>query len=100
MDGPNRSKRMTTNIERVFRHEQNGFYREIFLHYLNFLDVDGKVISSKLDKTIPKGLYRLAESDQQRSMHGEVLYQFPGEEEPVRMLAVGLDEGDFRYGRF
>jgi hypothetical protein len=99
MDGPLRSKRMTTGIERVFRHLHSGLYREIYLHYIHFLDDSGTILSSKLDKSIEGKLYRRAQNDTERSRHGELEYQFPDEEHPVRMLAMGHDLNDFRYGR-
>lgn len=92
--------RMATTIERVFRPLPNGLFREITLHFINFLNADGSIRSTKLDKEIPGGLYKIATSDTDRSQYGEVMYQFPGGEKPVRLLCLGRDVGDFRYGRF
>ena len=90
---------MTTGIERVFRHLRSGLYREIYLHYIHFLDDSGHIMSSKLDKTIEGKLFRRAANDTERSRHGEVEYKFPGEDDSVRMLDMGHDLDDFRYGR-
>ena len=92
--------KMCTSMERVFRPLPNGFYREIFLHFINFMNEDRSVKSSKLDKEVLGGLYRVAGSDREVSQYGEVVYKFPNSEEPVRLLCVGRELSDYRYGRF
>lgn len=90
---------MTTSVERVFRKLPNGYYREILMHYIHFVDENGKIVKSNLDKMIERGLWQRAIGNEV-SRYGEVEYQFPGEDNPCRMLALGLDQGDYRYGRF
>ena len=92
-----RTKRMTTSIERVFKKLPDGLCREIHLHFLVFLDDEGKIVSSKLDKSIQGKLYKKAVGNE-RSMYGEVEYKFPDEDEPVRLIALGRDYDDNRYG--
>lgn len=94
-----RTGRMTTSVERVFRPLPNGLYREILLKFINFLNSDGSIQSSKLDGQIEGGLYKPASNDTERSLYGELMYTFPGQDKPVRMLALGKDLADFRYGR-
>jgi len=91
-----RSKRMTTGIERVFRETFDGMYREITLHWIHFLDDNGNILSSKLDKSTPGRLYKLANGSE-RSLYGEIEYKFPDSEKPVRLIALGLDRGGHRY---
>jgi hypothetical protein len=90
--------RMNTSIERVFRRLPNGLYKEFYLHYLQFINEDGSLQSSKLDKQIPGRLYK--KSDTQISAYGEVEYLFPGDAKPTRLVALGYDIEDTRYGRF
>jgi hypothetical protein len=94
-----RSNRMTTGIERTFRQTQDGLWREVYLHFIHFINDEGKVISSKLDKTILGKLYKVANGNE-RSQYGEVEYTLPGTDKPVRLVALGLDRADTRYGRF
>lgn len=94
-----RTKRMTTGVERVFRPTFDGLYREIYLHWIHFLNEQGEVVASKLDKSIKGRLYKIAK-DGERSQYGEAEYKFPNAEEPVRLVALGLDREDQRYGRF
>ncbi len=92
--------RMTTGIERVFRPMNDGLYREIYLHYIHFLDENGNKTSSNLQKQIPGKLYRrVRENENVRSVHGEVEYQFPEEDKPVRLVALDIDYNDTRYGK-
>ena len=90
---------MTTGIERVFRPTFDGLYREILLHWIHFIDEEDKIVSSKLDKSVEGRLYKIATGNE-RSQYGEVEYKFPNEENPVRLVALGLDRNDQRYGRF
>lgn len=94
-----RPKRMTTGVERVFRPTYDGLFREIYLHWIHFLNENGDVVQSKLDKSIKGRLYKIAK-DNERSLYGEVEYKFPNAEESVRLVALGLDREDERYGRF
>jgi hypothetical protein len=70
--------RMSTGIERVFRAIPNkpGYYREILLHWLYFLNEAGETDRVKLDKQIPGGVFKEAVGDQ-RSLYGEIEYTFP-----------------------
>jgi hypothetical protein len=97
MDLPN--QRMNTAVERVFRALPNGLFKEIYLHYIHFLNEDGSVRNSKLDKQIEGKLYKLADKND-RSLYGDVEYTFPGDDKPVRLVALGMDMNDQRYGRF
>ncbi len=90
---------MTTGVERTFRKTFDGLYREIFLHFIHFLDENGNIVSSKLDKSINGKLYKIAEGNE-RSLYGEVEYKLPDQEKPVRLLALAIDRNDTRYGRF
>lgn len=94
-----RPKRMTTGVERVFRPTFDGLYREVLLHWIHFLNDEGQVVQSKLDKSVKGRLYKIARGDE-RSQYGEIEYKFPDAEEPVRLVALGLDREDQRYGRF
>lgn len=91
--------RMCTSVEKVFRPLPDGLFREVILHFINFFDEDNTISSSKLDNEIMGGLYRLARNDQEQSQYGEVFYTFPEDDEPVRLLCIGKDYRDFRYGR-
>lgn len=93
------NKRMTTTMERVFRKTFDGLYREIYLHWVNFLDDNGKIVRTKLDKSVKGRLYKIA-GPNEHSSYGEVEYKFPDSEEPVRLLALGVDRNDQTYGRF
>lgn len=91
---------MCTSVERVFRPLPDGLFREIVLHFINFLNDDRTIRSSKLDKEIPGGLYKLASNDTEKSQHGEIMYTFPGASEPVRLLGLGEHYYENqRYGR-
>jgi hypothetical protein len=90
---------MTTGIEKVFRPTFDGLYREVLLHFIHFLDENGNVVSSKLDKTLLGKLYKIAEGDE-RSQYGEAEYQFPEMDKPVRLVALATDRNDTRYGRY
>lgn len=80
--------KMNTTVERVFRRTPDGFFEEIYLHFLNFINDDGSLRSSKLDKEIRTGkLWRVAR-DGERSSYGEVDYLFPGMAKPTRLLSV------------
>ena len=94
-----RTQKMCTSVERVFRPMPDGLFREIILQFINFLNEDRTIRSSKLDKEIPGGLYKIARSDTEISQYGEIMYTFPGDDKPVRLLAIGKDYNDFRYGR-
>jgi len=94
-----RTRRMTTGIERVFRPIKDGLYREIYLHWIHFLNESDEIVSSKLDKSIKGKLYKIAKGNE-RSMYGEVEYKFPHAEEPVRLIALGIDNQNDGYGRF
>lgn len=93
-----RSPRMTSGIERVFRpiipypdYHGPQLYREIYLHFIHFMDeTTGQIISSKLDKNIPGKLYKVAVGDE-RSLNGEIEYQFPNSDKPVRLIALQQD---------
>jgi len=92
------NERMTTSIERKFRQLPDGLYREIKLVFTHFLDNDGNIKRSKLDKEITGLLYKIAQPEE-HSLYGEVEYVFPDSEKPVRLIALGLDRADTRYGR-
>lgn len=92
-------QKICTSIERVFRPLPDGLFREITLHFINFMNEDRSIKSSKLDKEIPGGLFRLAKSDGEVSQYGEISYTFPGGDGPVRLLALGKEYRDFTYGR-
>lgn len=81
--------RMTTGIERAFRRTPDGYYREVFLHFIHFTDPKGYK-SSKLDKMIPGKLWKVARPDE-RSMYGECEYVFPDSEDgkPTRLVCLG-----------
>jgi len=94
-----RTKRMTTGVERVFRPTRDGLYREVYLHWIHFMNENSEIVSSKLDKSIKGRLYKIAKGDE-RSMYGEVEYKFPNSEEAVRLIALGIDRQNDGYGRF
>jgi len=78
---------MTTHIEKVFRRTPEGFYREIYLHFLSFLNPDGTLRSRKLDKEEHRDLWREAKEGE-RSPYGECTYPLPGYDRPVRLICV------------
>lgn len=80
--------RMSTTVERVFRRTPEGYYREITLHFLNFLAEDGSLKSSKLDKEIHGALWKVARPGE-RSNNGEVDTILPGTDHPVRLVCLG-----------
>jgi len=93
------NQRMTTGVERVFRATFDGLYREIYLHWIHFLDSDGNIVRTKLDKSVKGRLYKVADTNE-RSQYGEVFYQFPEADAPVRLISLGMDREDQRYGRY
>ena len=94
-----RTKRMTTGVERVFRPTSDGLYREVFLHWIHFMNENSEIVSSKLDKSTKGKLYKIAVGNE-RSMYGEVEYTFPNAEKSVRLIALGIDRQNDGYGRF
>ena len=80
--------RMTTSIERVFRRTPEGYYREIWLHFITFLNDDGSIKSSKLDTERHGGLWKMAREGE-RSSYGEVSHLFPETDKPVRLVCIG-----------
>lgn len=95
----NAPTRMTTGVERVFRATFDGLFREVYLHWIHFLDDNGNIVRTKLDKSVKGRLYKVA-TENEHSMYGEVEYKFPDDEKPVRLIALGMDREDQRYGRF
>jgi len=93
------TNRMCTSVERVFRPMPDGLYREVILKFINFMNEDGSIRSSKLDEEIFGGLYRVSANLNERSQYGEIMYKFPEQEEPTRLLCIGKEPEDFRYGR-
>lgn len=90
--------RINTSIERHFRPMPDGLFQEVHLHYINFLNEAGEIIKSKLDKTIPGKLYKIAQGNE-RSQYGEAEYTFPGTTKRVRLIALGMGYRDQVYGR-
>jgi hypothetical protein len=79
---------MNTKVKRVFRRTPDGFFLEIMLHFLEFLNEDGSLRSSKLDKEVSSGkLWRVAKAGE-RSPYGEVDYLFPDQIVPTRLICV------------
>ena len=85
-----RTKRMTTGLERVFRpvpgHQH--LFREVLLHWIYFLDEYGESTGMKLDKQIEGGLFKVAQGTE-RSLYGEFEYTFP---DGVTRRLVGVRE--------
>lgn len=98
MMNPKRTNKMNTEVLRSFRKTQDGLYREVYMHYLQFLDQEGNVVSSKLDKQIPGRLYKDATDTGERSNCGEVEYEFPNGE-VRRLIALNMDYQDQYYGQ-
>lgn len=88
--------RMSTGFERVFRPVRpkgyNGpaLYREIYMHYIHFLNEDGTVQKSKLDKMIEGHFVKEAVNNYERSTYGEMEYTFP-DGQTKRLLVLGTD---------
>lgn len=88
--------KMTTGIERYFRplnianYRGPQIYREIYMHYIHFLNEDGTVQKSKLDKTIEGKFFKEATNNTERSLYGELEYQFP-DGSTKRLLALGTN---------
>lgn len=80
--------KMNTTIERVFKRTPEGLFMEVYLHFLNFLNEDGTLRSSKLDKEVATGkLWRVARPGE-RSSYGEVDYRFPDQPRPIRLICL------------
>lgn len=77
--------KMNTSIERIFRFYPDGFYREVTLHFLNFLRDDGSLHSKKLDFEELGDFWRIAREGE-RSSYGERDFKFPHLPAPVRMI--------------
>lgn len=92
--------KMTTGFERVFRpikiagYTGPQIYREIYMHYLHFLNEDGTILKSKLDNIIEGKYYKEAINNKERSMLDETEYKFP-DGQTKRLLALSTDI----YGR-
>jgi hypothetical protein len=89
---------MTSGVERVYRRASRTreIYREIYLHWIHWLDENGTIVSSKLDKETKGGLW--IPHPTQRSSQGEASYTFPGDENPTRLIALRGDWDSSRYG--
>lgn len=87
-------EKMATGIERVFRHVHlegysgDPLFREVHMHYIHFINPDGTVRKSKLDKMVEGKLWM--ESKNQRSIHGECEYTFP-DGVARRLIVLGTD---------
>jgi len=79
--------KMNTTVQRVFRRTPDGLFQEVYLHFLNFLNEDGSLRSSKLDKEVLGKLWRVARPGE-RSGYGEVDHLFPDQAKPTRLLCV------------
>jgi hypothetical protein len=80
--------KMNTTVERVFKRTPEGLFVEVYLHFLNFLNEDGTLRSSKLDKEVVTGkVWRLARPGE-RSSYGEVDYLLPGQTKTTRLICV------------
>ena len=80
--------KMNTTVERVFKRTPDGFFLEVYLHFLKFLNEDGSLRSSKLDKEVVTGKLWRAARPGERSSYGEVDYLFPDQTKPTRLLCV------------
>lgn len=83
--------RMTTGIERFFRpvkFNEIVIYQEMHHHYIHFLDNEGNITSTKLDKIIP-GKYFKEATQKEWSLHGLVEYTFP---DGKKRKLIGLRE--------
>lgn len=82
--------KMTTGFERFFKpmtfQGQFLIYQEMLHQYIHFLDDEGNVLSSKLDKIIPGKYYKEA-NDGERTLDGVISYTFPNGDTKV---LVGL----------
>jgi len=89
--------KMTTGIERFFKpmtYQEGRYiiYQEMIHQYIHFLDANGMVTSSKLDKVIPGEYYREATNLAEGSMNGVIEYTFPtGEKKRLIGLRKGVD---------
>jgi hypothetical protein len=84
---PRTTGRMTTCIERVFRPIGNGFFREVFMHFIKFMNEDGTTKSMKLEKEEERGVWKEPEGDE-RSRIAETTFVFPGDTKPRRLICV------------
>ena len=86
--------KMASGIERVFRpvhingYVGNQLYQEVFMHYLHFLNENGTVRKSKLDRMENGKIWM--ESTGQRSLYGECDYAFP-DGTTKRLILLGTD---------
>lgn len=86
--------KMASGIERVFRpiringYVGNQLYQEVHMHYVHFLNEDGSVRKSKLDRMENGKIWM--ESTGQRSLYGECDYAFP-DGTKKRLILLGTD---------
>ena len=80
--------RMNTTIQKIFRRNSSGVFLEIDLHFLNFLNEDGSLRSSKLDKEIWTGKLWQVAKEGEHSSYGETMHLFPGEAKPTRLICI------------
>lgn len=93
--------KMTTGIERAFRHapgtrvpgvDSQSIYVEVLMHFLIFKDpTTGEIVSQKLEKQVLGQLYKVAELNERtmRSLNGEVEYTFP-DGQKKRLIGLGI----------
>lgn len=90
----NMNNKMVSGFERVFRplklqgYVGNDIYQEVYMHYIHFLNEDGTVRKSKLDRMENGKIW--IESRGQHSLYGECDYVFPDGTQK-RLLALGTD---------
>jgi hypothetical protein len=80
--------KMNTSVTRVFRQTPEGFFLEIYLHFINFLNEDGSLRSSKLDKEVTTGSRWRKAREGERSAYGEVDYVFPNHDKATRLICI------------
>lgn len=79
--------KMTTSVQKTFRRTPEGFYLEVDMHFIQFLNEDGSLRSQKLDYERHLDLWRIAR-DGERSPYGELMWMVPEHERPVRLICI------------
>lgn len=90
MNMPRMLGKMTTYVEKIYRpvgSRMPGFYQEVIMHFVKFLNEDGSVRSLKLDREEPKDFWREPRVGE-RSSYGEVDYLFPGADKKTRLICI------------
>ena len=77
--------RVYTSVERTFKKRKDGFYQEIFNHFIHMTNHLG-VETTKLDRQVIGKVYK--EETEHRSVSGEATYTFEDDGLTRRLIAI------------